>query len=122
MHYQERGLEHGGTVPCQQIAPQPRYQTSLETPDDASEEDAQHPEIMPLPRGMGTQPQPRYGDIDHHGKRRSRLDLYEMSYRAPGECEPPVAQYEAPRHFEGAYEPARANPVSHLGKNARFPG
>ncbi len=34
---------------------------------------------MPLPRGMGIQPQPpRYGDIDHHGERRSRRDWCEM--------------------------------------------
>ncbi len=36
-HYREPGLEHEGTVPCQQFAPRQRYQASMETPDDASE-------------------------------------------------------------------------------------
>ncbi len=71
-HYRERGLEQEGTVPCQQFAPRQRY---LETSDDASEEDTQHPEFVPLPRGMDTQPQPpRHGDIDHRGERHSRRD------------------------------------------------
>ncbi len=48
VHYREPGLEHEGTVPCQQFAPIQRCQASMETPDDASEEDAQ-PEFVPLP-------------------------------------------------------------------------
>ncbi len=41
----------------------------METPDDASEEDAQ-PEFVPLPRSTGTQPQPPcYGDIDYRSER-----------------------------------------------------
>ena len=38
VHYWERGLEHEGTVPCQQFSPRQRYQDSLETPDDVSAE------------------------------------------------------------------------------------
>ena len=69
VHYREPSLEHEGTVPCQQFAPRQRYQASMETPDDASEEDAQ-PEFVPLPQSTGTQPQPsRYGDIDYRGER-----------------------------------------------------
>ena len=45
-----------------------------------------------------------------------------MLYRAPRECEPPVARYEAPQHFDGAYVPARANPVAHLAKMQDFQG
>ncbi len=122
MHYRESGLEHEGTAPCQQFAPKQRFQASMETPDDASEEDAQ-PEFVPLPRSTGTQPQPpRYGDIDYRGERRSRRDWYEMLHRAPRECEPPASRYEAPRHFNGAYVPARANPVAHLAKMQDFQG
>ncbi len=125
VHYRERGLEQEGPVLSRQFAPRPRYQASLETPDDASEKDAQNPEFMPLPRGMGTQPQPpRYSDIGHHGKRLSCRDWYEMPYRAPQQCEPHTRphRYEAPQHFEGAYVPARANPVAHLAKMKRLPG
>ena len=69
VHYRERGMEQEGPVPRRQFAPCPRYQASMENPDDASEEDTQNPEFMPLPRGMGTQPQPpRFGDIDHRGE------------------------------------------------------
>ncbi len=92
MPYQGPGLEQEGLNPSQEFAPQQRYPTSLETPDDASEEDARQPEFVPLPRSTGTQPQPpRYGDIDYRGERRSRRDWYELPYRAPRECEPPVA-------------------------------
>ncbi len=78
--------------PSQQFASRPRYQASMETPDDASEEDTQNPVFMPLPQSLGTQPQPPcYGEIDHHGERRLRRDWYEMPYRAPQECEPHVA-------------------------------
>ncbi len=87
VHYPERGLEQEGPVTSQQFAPRQRYQASLETPDDASEEDAQYPEFMPLSQGMGTQPQPpHYGDLNHCGERCSRRDWYEMLYRAPREC------------------------------------
>ncbi len=121
--YRERGLEQEGPVSCQQFAPHQSYQASLETPNDLFKEDAQHPEFMPLPRDMGTQPQPpHYGDIDHRGERRSRRDRYEMLYRAPHECEPPVVRYEAPQHFEGAYVPARANSVAHCAKMQDFQG
>ncbi len=51
-------MEHEALVLSRQLAPSPRYQASMETPDDASEGDAQDPEFMPLPRGMGIQPQP----------------------------------------------------------------
>ncbi len=123
VHYRDPGLEHEGTIPCQQqFVPRQRYQTSMETPDDASETDAQ-PEFVPLPRSTGTQPQPpHYGDVDYRGERRSRRDWYEMPQRAPRECEPPVGRYEAPRHFDGAYVPARANPVAHLAKMQDFQG
>ncbi len=68
--YREPGLEHTGTVPCQQYAPRQRHQALLETPDDASEDYAQA-EFVPLPRSTGTQPQPpRYGDIGYRGERR----------------------------------------------------
>ena len=40
VHYRKPGLEYEGTVPCQQYAPRQRYQASMDTPDDASEEDA----------------------------------------------------------------------------------
>ncbi len=33
-----------------------------------------------------------------------------------------MAQYEGPRHFDGAYVPARANPVAHLAKMQDFQG
>ena len=33
-----------------------------------------------------------------------------------------MARYEAPRHFDGAYVPARANPVAHLAKMQDFQG
>ncbi len=122
MHYRGPGLEHEGTVLCQQFGPGQRCQASVETPDDASEEDAQ-PEFMPLPRSTGTQPQPpHYGDVDYRGERRSHHDWYEMPHRAPRECEPPVARYKAPRHFDVAYIPACANPVAHLAKMKDFQG
>ncbi len=73
VHYRERGVEQEGPILSWQFAPRPRYQVSMETPDDASEEDAQNPEFMPLPWGMGTQLQPPcYGDVDHHGERHLR--------------------------------------------------
>ncbi len=123
VHYRERGMEQEGPVPSRQFAPRLRYQASMEIPDDASKEDAQNLELMPLARGMGTQAQPpHYGEIDHHGERRSRRDWYQMLYRAPQECEPHVAQYEAPRHLEGAYVPTRAKPVAHLAKMQDFQG
>ncbi len=33
-----------------------------------------------------------------------------------------MARYEAPRHFDGAYVPACANPVAHLAKMQDFQG
>ncbi len=84
VHYRECGMEHKGTVPSRQPATRSRYQASMVTPDDASEDDARYPEFMLLPRGLGIQPQPPcYGDIGLRGKRSSPRDWYEMLYRAP---------------------------------------
>ncbi len=75
VYYRKRRMEQKSPVPSRQFAFRPRYQAFMKTPDDASEEDVQEPELMPRTQGMGIQPHsPRYGDIDHRGERRSRRD------------------------------------------------
>ncbi len=69
VHDREQGGKHEGPGLTRQPLPRARYPTSLESHDDASEDDALEIGFIPLPRGMGSRSQPpHYGDVARGGE------------------------------------------------------